>query len=161
MEQKSPLRVLLIEDDQEFAYVIIRLLREMYEVYSVIVETEVDIRAALIESWTVIISDHRLPTFDSYRVLEILQELHIVTPLILISGIIEDKRVAEAFSLGARAFVRKDDIYTHLIPVLRREVATAQLKQSLLKQQGPALERKYALIEELKTLLNEGWGRKP
>lgn len=152
--EKPPLRALIIEDDPDFAEVILRLLREVYELRAVIVETEPEVCAALeCEPWDLIISDHRLPAFDSFRVLEILHERSIVTPLILVSGVITDKNVAEAFAHGARAFLRKDDALTYLIPVVRRELKTVELRDGLLELQKGKEQNKQTLIEDLRSFL--------
>ncbi|MHB9004531.1 MAG: response regulator, partial [Coriobacteriia bacterium] len=72
----KPLAVLIVEDSESDAQLIVRLLTKAgYIVTTERVETDEQMRVALDkQAWEVLISDYSLPEFDGPTALELLQE---------------------------------------------------------------------------------------
>src|SRR5712672_791135 len=94
---KVPLRVLIVEDSEFDAQMIVSMLRKGgYEVTSERVETEAALQAALDNRpWDVVLADYNLPEFDAVAALQVLQQTRLDLPFIIVSGGIgEDIAVA-------------------------------------------------------------------
>ena len=121
------LRVLLIEDQDEDAYLILRELgRAGFTVESSQVEDAEGLRAAIDSGpWDVVLSDHVLPGFGSQEAFEILRSAGLDAPFIVVSGHIGEETVAETLRKGAADYVNKDRLET-LGPAVRHSLRTAQ-----------------------------------
>ena len=85
---RQPLRVLLVEDNEDDAALILRLLRRSgYEPDWQRVQTAEALDAALAQGhWDVVLSDYAMPQFDGLRALRTLREQSAFLPFIIISG---------------------------------------------------------------------------
>src|SRR6185503_19510174 len=126
----QPLRVLIIEDSEEDAQLILRELRRGgYEVEFERVETEVAMRAMLIERpWDLILSDYNLPKFNAPQALEILKASGLDIPFIIISGAIGEETAVAALKAGANDFLVKGK-FARLGPAIERELGEAQTRR--------------------------------
>ena len=84
----KPLRVLLIEDSEDDAVLILRELRKAgYTPLSERVETEYTMRSALSsQKWDIILSDYNMPEFCAAEALSVYRECGIEVPFIIVSG---------------------------------------------------------------------------
>ena len=121
---QNSLRVLLVEDREDDAELVRLALREAnFAAALQRVDTRADIEACLRGSpWDLILSDHNLPDMDSLDVLQLVGDLGIATPFVIVSGSITDAQAQEALRRGARDFIHKNAL-GRLIPVIRRELA--------------------------------------
>jgi PAS domain S-box-containing protein/putative nucleotidyltransferase with HDIG domain len=130
-----PLSVLIVEDNESDAQFLVRLLKKAgHEITFERVETAEQMRSALEErNWDIVISDYKLPRFDGYAALKILQNTGRDIPFIVISGAISEDMAVKMMMAGAQDYLDKNDM-ARLIPAVKRE-----LKQSAIR-----LERKNA-----------------
>jgi two-component system sensor histidine kinase UhpB len=136
----EPLRVLLVEDDADDLELILYELRKAgFDPEWWRVETEVELRERLDPRLDVIVSDHRLPTLDSFRVLELVRDLGVDVPVIVVSGVIGEDTAVEAMRAGAFDYVHKDRI-------ARLGVAVGNAREARALRQ--AHERMRRLLEE-------------
>ena len=85
----APLRVLLVEDSENDALLLLRQLRRGgYEPSSRRVDTAGEMEAALEDqAWDLVISDHNMPAFNSLAALDLLRAKGFVDlPFIIVSG---------------------------------------------------------------------------
>jgi CheY-like chemotaxis protein len=83
----EPLRVLIVEDRATDAELVVDQLREAgFDPVWDRVQTEMDYLARLSPDLDVILSDHRMPQFDSTTALRLLQETGLDIPFILVSS---------------------------------------------------------------------------
>ena len=82
--------------------------RSGFEVRSRVVQTEQDYRDQLQTPPELVITDFSLPQFDGRRALEILQELDLDIPLLIVSGAIGEEVGVECMKLGAADYLLKD-----------------------------------------------------
>ncbi len=120
------LRVLLLEDSEDDAELILRALRRGgYEPEHRRAESAAEMLAALEDgTWELIISDHAMPSFSATAGLEILRERNLDIPFIIVSGAIGEETAAEAMAAGAGDYVMKDSL-RRLVPAIERELREA------------------------------------
>ncbi len=127
---QDPLRVLVIEDSDDDAELLLRLLRrEGFAVAPRRVRTEAELEGALGGSnWDLVIADHSLPRLGSARALSIVRARDADLPFLVVSGTIREQDAVELLKAGASDYLLKDRL-TRLGPAVRRELAEARLRR--------------------------------
>ena len=140
----TPLRVLLIEDSESDAALIIRQLKKAdYAVTPERVETAAQMTAALEQqAWDCVIADYRLPQFDAPAALAVLQSTGLDLPFIVVSGTIGEETAVALMKAGAHDYLMKDKL-ARLAPAVKRELAEAQSR----RERQRAEQRFQSLIE--------------
>ncbi|NLI75149.1 MAG: response regulator [Candidatus Riflebacteria bacterium] len=135
----APLRLLLVEDSESDAALVVRLLaRAGFAVQERRVETAADLRTALAaQPWDVIISDYQLPSFDAPAALAILQETGLDIPFIVVSGQIGEEIAVAMMKAGAADYLMKDRL-PRLAPAVERELREAAIRRER-RRMGEAL----------------------
>jgi len=147
-----PLAVLIVEDSESDAQLIVRLLKKAgYEVVSEQVETAEQMRSALEKQpWDIVISDYNLPQFDGQAALELLKEKQPGIPFIVVSGVIGEEIAVAMMKAGAHDYLIKDNL-VRLVPAVQRELDQAVIRRER-KQAELALraseERYRTLVEQ-------------
>lgn len=121
------LRVLLVEDSEDDALLLVRELRKGgYELQSHRVYNAADLEAALARfDWDLIITDHNLPGFGSAAALAIIKRGGVDLPVIIVSGSIGEDVAVAAMKEGAHDYIMKDNL-TRLVPAVDRELREAE-----------------------------------
>lgn len=124
---KTPLRVLLVEDSDDDSVLILNLLsRAGYEIISHRVQTAEGLREALhAETWSIVISDYCMPSFDAPAAIRIVQERGDNVPLIVVSGTVGEEVAVETLKLGADDYLLKQNL-TRLVPAVERAIQVAE-----------------------------------
>lgn len=120
---KGPLRVLIIDDsERDAALLVLALRKEGIESYSVRVDTADAMEEAVTSRrWDVAISDCHMPDFTVEGALTIwLREGH-DQPFIVVSGAIGEEEAVSLLKAGAHDFVKKDN-FARLVPAIEREL---------------------------------------
>jgi len=125
-----PLAVLIVEDSESDAQLVVRLLQKAgYEVAHRRVETPEEMRAALdLRVWDLVIADHRLPRFDAPAALRLLQETDLDIPFIVVSGSIGEEIAVAMMKAGAHDYLIKDNL-SRLVPAIEREMGQAEMRR--------------------------------
>ncbi len=147
------LRVLLVEDSEFDADLVLRLLHKGgYKIYHERAESAPTLRAALEKEWDLIIADYNLPQFNAPDALKMVQESGRDIPFIIVSGGIGESTAVAAMKAGAHDYLMKDNL-ARLVPVIDRELREAknrqtkrQIKEALLES-----EMRYRLLWETAT----------
>ena len=107
-----PLRVLLIEDYEDDAALILReLQRGGYEPVSRRVETPAAMHYALQqETWDVVLADWTMPQFSALFALEMVRSQGVDIPFIIVSGTIGEEATTLALKAGAHDYVGKQNL---------------------------------------------------
>ncbi|MGH7538089.1 MAG: response regulator [Gemmatimonadales bacterium] len=137
-----PLRVLLVEDSEDDALLIVRQLRGAgYEVAHERVDTPATMQAALTrQTWDLVISDYSMPRFSGTAALMLLQERGVDVPFIFVSGTIGEDVAVAAMKAGASDYVLKDKL-KRLVPAIERELKEAESRRERRRAQETLVER--------------------
>lgn len=127
----APLRVLLVEDSENDALLLLRQLkRGGYEPSSRRVDTAGEMGAALEDqAWDLVISDHSMPSFNSLAALDLLRGKGFVDlPFIIVSGRIGEDAAVSAMKAGAHDYIMKDNL-ARLNSAIERELGDAEVRR--------------------------------
>ena len=162
----TPLRVLLVEDNADDAFLLERhLQRSGYVPTLVRVETADDMRRALGEGdgWDIILADYHLPNFSAPAALGVLKSTGRDIPFIMMSGAVDEETAVSAMRAGAHDYIAKQNLM-RLVPAIEREVKEAGARK--LKRDAEAAlrfseERFHRLVEAmpLALLISDASGR--
>lgn len=150
----EPLRVLIIDDYDKDAQLLIRALRkEGLELYAERVDTAPAMERALSTgSWDVAISDCHMPDFSVEGALALWQRELADRPFIVVSGAIGEEEAVALLKAGAHDFVKKSNL-ARLVPAIRRELRDAADRQAR-KSAEEALRQSELRRCQLQTELN-------
>jgi len=147
-EMVTPLRVLIVEDSEDDAFLMLRELRKGgYEPLAERVETAEAMEKTLAAGqWDMIISDYVLPRFSGLAALHILKQSGQDLPFIVISGNIGEDIAVGAMKAGAHDYILKGNL-TRLVPAVERELREAVVRRKR-RQAEEALQRSYEELEQ-------------
>lgn len=145
----APLRVLLVEDSEADALLILRELRRGgFEPSLTRVANEAGFTRALADDrWDLVLADYALPGFGGMRALELLQSSGLDVPFLLVSGMAGEELAVGALLAGARDYVMKDNLQ-RLGPAVLRVRREQQLRRGRREdlQRLVASERRFTTI---------------
>jgi PAS domain S-box-containing protein len=124
------LRVLMVEDSENDALLILRALQGTYD----IAYDRVDALNALEEAldrqeWDLILSDYVMPRLTGHDALELVQKKNLDIPFIIVSGNIGEQVAVDVMKAGAHDYILKDNLQ-RLAPAVRREVGEAAARRA-------------------------------
>ncbi len=139
-----PLRVLIAEDSEDDALLLVRELRRGgYELSYERVASAAAMAAALDrQGWDLVIGDHSMPHFSGLTALSLVRERGLDVPFICVSGTISEEMAVAAMKAGANDWVTKGQL-KRLLPAIERELREARGRAALR-----ASEASYAHLVE-------------
>jgi PAS domain S-box-containing protein len=122
----TPLRVLVVEDSESDAGLIVRRLQQAgYDLVHERVETAGEMQTALTKpDWDIVLADYKLPRFSAPAALEILKASGWDLPFIIVSGTIGEEKAVAMMKAGANDYVMKHNL-ARLVPAVQRELKEA------------------------------------
>lgn len=158
-----PLRVLMIDDSQDEAELVLRELRRAgFAPVWRRVDDAASLTAALDEPWEIVLCDYSMPGFGPLQALSIVRARGLDLPFILVSGTVGEEAAVEAMRAGVHDFVLKDRL-ARLAPAISRELTEGVHRAELRRAQAELLrtEKLHALgqmaagiAHDFKNLLN-------
>jgi PAS domain S-box-containing protein len=146
-----PLRVLLVEDSEDDALIVLRELRRGgYEPEYERVETAEAMKKALAGSvsWDVIISDYHMPLFEAPEALAVARETVPETPFVVVSGKIGEEVAVEMMKAGAHDYVMKHNLAC-LCATVERGLKEAEERRERRRAEKK-LRRRDAILEAVR-----------
>jgi PAS domain S-box-containing protein len=145
------LRVLMVEDSEDDALLIIRELKKGgYNPVHERVETAAAMKKALQEKqWDIILCDYKIPKFSGAHAIALLQETNIDIPLIIVSGTIGEETALECMRSGAHDYIMKNNL-SRLCLAVGRELEEAEVivQRKRMGEDLEESENKYRLSFE-------------
>jgi light-regulated signal transduction histidine kinase (bacteriophytochrome) len=143
----KPLHILIVEDSEDDAILLLRELRKGgYEPVHERIETPEAMKAALEKGmWEVVISDYVLPRFSGLAALGLLKESGQDLPFIIVSGKIGEDIAVGAMTAGAHDYIIKGNL-TRLVPAVERELREADVRREK-REAEEALRRSHEELE--------------
>jgi signal transduction histidine kinase/DNA-binding response OmpR family regulator len=156
----GPLRVLIADDSQDDALLLVRVLRQGgYDVTSQRVDTPLTMGQLLSqETWDLVVADYSMPEFSAREALRMVHDSGLDLPCIVVSGVVNEEVAVEVMKAGAHDFMSKDKL-NRLVPAVTRELGDAAVRlearraaagQRLLTEAGAIL---IASLDYADTLL--------
>ncbi|MBA4388496.1 MAG: hypothetical protein C0404_10980 [Verrucomicrobia bacterium] len=149
MTMVKQLKVLIVEDSEDDASLLVRELRKGgFDVSFARVDLADDMRKALNDrQWDLVLSDHSMPAFNSFEAISVLKQSGLDIPFILVSGSIGEELAVAVMKVGASDFIFKDRL-SRLVPAIERELKDAQVRQQR-KLAEESLERNRAELKAI------------
>lgn len=150
----APLRVLFVEDDENDALLMVRLLeREGFAPAMQRVVSASAMREALERSdFDVVLSDFTMPGFDALQALRTLKATGKDIPFIVVSGTIGEDVAVQAMKAGAHDYFSKNNL-ERLASAIEREMREARVRRErrdALEAQRVTEERLRLVVESVK-----------
>ena len=132
----NPLRILLVEDSEDDAGLLLRELRRGgFDVLYERVDTPAAMNSALDkQEWDVVVSDHSMPYFSGVEALRLLRAKRTDVPFVFVSGTLGEETAVAALKSGAQDYLMKGNLI-RLVPAIQRE-----LRESEERREGLRLE---------------------
>ena len=147
------LRVLLVEDSEDDALLMLRELRRYG--YSVICDridtAQAMIRALDSNGYDIILSDFALPHFSGEEALKIFSQYNLDIPLIIVSGKIGEEKAVALMKAGAYDYVPKTAL-SRLVPAVERALDEAGARRMRRQADEERENLIYAYSARLKEL---------
>lgn len=126
----KPLRVLIVEDSENDALLLLRELRRGgYDPIHLRVFTAEAMAAALDkQEWDIVFSDYVMPAFSGLKALGITQQKNPELPFLVVSGQIGEDEAVTAMKAGAQDYIMKGNL-KRLVPAVERELADAVVRK--------------------------------
>jgi|LGVF01.1.fsa_nt_gb diguanylate cyclase (GGDEF)-like protein/PAS domain S-box-containing protein len=144
-----PLRVLIVEDAEDDALLLVRTLRQAgYDLTFTQVDTAEAMAAALAEkTWDLVVSDYSMPHFSALAALMVLKKSGFDIPFIVLSGNIGEETAVESMRAGAHDYVMKGNT-ARLLPAIDRELreATGRLQRRRAEETLLESEQRFRSI---------------
>jgi PAS domain S-box-containing protein len=147
----TPLRVLMVEDSEDDALLLIRSLRKSgYKPTAERVQTAQDMTLALLDQpWDIILCDFNMPGFSGIDAIELLKYMKLDIPLIVVSGVIGEETALSCIHRGASDYIMKGNL-TRLGLAVRRELEKKEMRARQKKDEEALRESE----EKFKTIAN-------
>ncbi len=141
---KTPLKLLLVEDSEDDAMLLLRELNKgNYQIEWQRVDNAVDLQLALSSNdWDIVITDHNMPGFDSTAAIQLTRKNGFDIPIIIVSGTIGEDIAIESMKSGAHDYVLKSN-YARLLPAITRELGEAQSRKARREAEEAILHMAY------------------
>ena len=158
-----PLRVLVIEDSEDDALLLVNELRRGgYDPTFERVDTPAAMTDALDrQTWDIVLADYVMPQFSAPAALTLLQRTELDLPFIVVSGKIGEETAVATMKAGAHDYLMKDNL-TRLASAIERELREAEERRER-KRAEEALQKAHDELEhrveertlELRSLVSE------
>jgi len=153
----KPLKVLLVEDSEDDALLLLRTLkRSGYEPSAHRVQNADEMAIALLDpGWDIILCDYHLPGFSGLDAIALLKMMALDIPLIVVSGAIGEETALDCIHRGAGDYIMKGNL-TRLGMAVERELEKKDMR-ARQKQSEDALRESEAKYRTILDSIGDGY----
>src|ERR1043165_1629984 len=128
--QVQPIRVLIVEDSEEDAdLIVLELKRGGYDPVYRRVDNPAEMKRALEDQdWDLVLSDFSMPNFSVPQALNLVQEHREDLPFVIVSATIGEEAAVEAMRAGAHDYILKHRL-SRLVPAIQRELRESVIRR--------------------------------
>jgi PAS domain S-box-containing protein len=126
-DSNASLNLLIIEDSEDDALLLLGCFKRAgYLLEFQRVDSAEAARQAMRSGhWDAVLSDHSMPGFNALAALELMQDMDLDLPFIIVSGVIDEETAISAMRAGAHDYLSKDHL-DRLVPAVEREMREAK-----------------------------------
>jgi methyl-accepting chemotaxis protein/FixJ family two-component response regulator len=141
------IRALIVEDSQDDATLLVfELTKGGLLVHHRRVDTAHDMRDALTkETWDIILCDYSIPNFGAMAALDLVKELKVDIPFIILSGVVGEEIAVESMKAGAHDFIIKGN-YSRLVPAVKREIEDYSVRKKTEEEVEKQRQLSFTMI---------------
>lgn len=147
-QERALLRALIVEDQEDDAFLLKRELERLYQLQWRRVDTKQELLSALWEeSWSIVLADYSMPQFNGIQALEVVREQDPHLPFIFVSGTMGEEIAVKAIKAGAQDYIVKGQ-WRRLLPAVERELREAQQRKHNLRMEAKrrAAEARFQMV---------------
>jgi PAS domain S-box-containing protein len=143
---KTPLRVLIVEDSESDALLVIHELRRSgFETVFERVDTADAMKTALADPrWQLVVTDYSMPRFSGLSALALVKKSGRDLPVIIVSGAIGEEMAVKAMKAGAHDYVMKDHL-ARLGSAVERELREAEERHARRRAEEKLRVRQFSV----------------
>jgi PAS domain S-box-containing protein len=132
-----PIKVLIVEDSADDTEFLLRELRHgEFAPEHIRVDSPRTLRDALKNNeWDIILSDYYMPGFSALTALQIVHDMNITIPFVVITGATGEDIAVEAMRAGAQDYLLKHNL-RRLVSVVRRELLITKNRRNSHEKQA-------------------------
>jgi len=144
---KKQLRVLIVEDSEDDARLVLReLTRTGFATQHTRVASRSELLSALEGEWDIVLCDYSMPGFSGMEALTLVRESGQDLPFIIVSGTVGETRAVEIMRAGAHDYVFKNNLQ-RLGAVIERELREAERRRDHRR-----LQEQLLLVERMASI---------
>ena len=129
----SDKRILIIEDDQDIAQLLLLHLSDIYRTVQVIHNGKVGFETGLEHHWDIILLDIRLPDMDGLEICKQLRSHKVLTPILMLTSKSSELDQVLGFEIGADDYVTKPfrllELSARIKALLRRNIINQTIEK--------------------------------
>ena len=146
VEMKTPLRVLIVEDSESDALLVVHELRRAgFDTVFERVDTADAMKTALADPrWQLVVTDYSMPRFSGLSALALVKKSGRDLPVIIVSGAIGEETAVEAMKAGAHDYVMKDHL-ARLGSAVERELREAEERHARRRAEEKLRVRQFSV----------------
>ncbi len=160
-------RILLIEDNPDHQLLERKALEGLGPATQVFAAVTADdgLEALRSQKFDLVIADYRMPGMDGLEFLRVVREKHFAVPIVVVTGLGNERVAVEALKQGAQDYLIKETGYLNLLPsVAERTIATCRARRQLEEARirlAESEEQYRALVENspLAIVVHDAQGR--
>ncbi|MHA2353364.1 MAG: response regulator [Candidatus Thorarchaeota archaeon] len=151
MSVSEEVRILLIEDSEDDALLIERILKKggLAPALERVSNADEMNRALKNQTWDAVLCDYMMPEFSIKDAMKEIELRGLDLPFIIVSGTISDEVAVEMMQAGAHDYLTKNNL-SRLVPAIEREIGEAEQrkKRRVAEQALRDSERKHRMLVE-------------
>ena len=157
----SPVRVLLVDDDAEYAEMVGECLGSSDDIDEVVTETDPRRAARRLEdgSFDCVVSDYEMPGLDGLELLDLVREDHPDLPFLMLTARGDEETAVDAISAGITGYFRKRGSTDQYAKLAHR--ISSVVSRYRAERKAAATRRQYTRLAEESTdviaVLDEHW----